>query len=468
MTPIALRAKLALVYAAVLAVLLAGFGAAAYHLFADQLDDAADAEVQELTDGLHGYLRFDSGLPTIAYDRTDPSQTAFITTATRYYQIYDADTGAIIVQSDGFEPLALHFTPAEVAFYRTQTSARDIRTDQGRLRFTNTVLRGPGGRNYLLQVGILLADDDAKLDRLRRLMLWSIPVVVAIVALFSRWLAGRSLSPLGALATAARGISVSELHQRLPVRGAGDEVDQVATAFNDTLARLESSVGEMRQFSAALAHELRTPLAALRGEIETTLLRARTAEEYQRSLGSQLEELDRLGRLVTHLLTLARAEAGQIRLARAPVDLSQLGASLVSQLDAVADAKGVALLCDAPSPVVVTGDAGWLERLELNLLDNAIKFTPSGGRVTLHVHASGDTATLSVSDTGIGIPANDLPHVFERFYRADSARSPQMGVGLGLTLAKWIADHHGATIEAASVEGHGSTLTVSFPVTSTA
>lgn len=469
MTPVTLRAKLALVYAAVLAVLLAGFGFGAYHLLADQLDDAADAQLQELTDGLHGYLRIEQGRPSLSYNHDDPQEAKFVATATRFYQIYDAETGTLLVQSDGMDPLGLQFTPAEVRLYREQTANRDIQTEQGRLRFSNTVLRLASGESYLLQVGVLLAREDAQLHRFLRFMLWSIPVVVFIVALMARWLAGRSLSPLGTLAAAAQTISVLELHQRLPVRGAGDEVDQVALAFNGTLARLEASVGEMRQFSAALAHELRTPLAALRGEIEMTLLHARSAEEYKRSLGSQLEELDRLGRLVTHLLTLARAEAGEIRLARLPVDLSALSASLVAQLEAVAEAKGVALTCEAGTGVVVTGDAGWLERLVLNLLDNAIKFTPDGGRVVLTVEASDGAAVLTVRDTGIGIPAADLPRVFERFYRADSSRSPQTeGVGLGLTLAKWIADRHGATIVAASAEGQGSALTVSFPLTSRA
>ena len=313
MTPIPLRAKLALVYAAVLAVLLAGFGFGAYHLLADQLDDAADAQLQELTDGLHGYLRIDSGRPTLTYNRDDPQEANFIATATRFYQVYDAESGALLTQSDAMDPLGLQFTPAEVRFYRDQNSNREIVTDQGRLRFSNTVLRPAPGQTYLLQVGVLLDHEDAALRRYLLLMVLSIPAVVLVVALLGRWLAGRSLSPLRALATAARTISVSELHQRLPVRGAGDEVDQVAVAFNGTLERLEASVAEMRQFSAALAHELRTPLAALRGEIEMTLMHARTTDEYQRSLGSQLEELDRLGRLVTHLLTLARAEAGEIR-----------------------------------------------------------------------------------------------------------------------------------------------------------
>ena len=466
MRPIALRAKLALVFAGALAVLLAGFGVTAYHLLRNQLDAAATADLQELTDGLHGYLHIDDGKTSLVYNHADPQESSFIENATRFYQVYDATTGAMLVQSAAIEPLAVEFTPAEVLAFRDSGRTRDLQTDQGRLRFSNTLVHPASGGVYLLQVGVLLHSMDRALGQFLRQLLWSIPVCVIVVAVLGRWMAGRSLAPLVRLAAATRSIGVTELHQRLPVRGAGDELDQVALAFNETLGRLEHSVGEMRQFSAALAHELRAPLAALRAEIETTLHHARTTDDYQRGLVSQLEELDRLGRLVTHLLTLARAEAGEIRLARQPVDLSGLASSLVSQLEAVAEAKGVTLTCQVVDGVMVTGDAGWLERLVLNLLDNAIKFTPSGGRVVVEVTETGEAAALTVRDTGIGIPVEDLPHVFERFYRADSARSPQTeGVGLGLTLAKWIADKHGATIEAVSAEGRGSALTVSFPLT---
>lgn len=469
MRPVALRVKLALVYAGVLAVLMAGFGLTAYRLLASQLDDAATADLRELTDGLHGYLHVEGGISQLVYDHNDPQEVSFIETATRFYQVYDASSGALLVQSPAMEPLALRFTAAEVQAFLNVTAARDIETDQGRLRFSNTLVRPPSGGTYLLQVGVLLRGMDRALAEFLRLLLWSIPVCVIVAALLGRWMAGRSLAPLAELATAARAIGVTDLHQRLPVRGAGDELDQVASAFNETLGRLEQSVGEMRQFSAALAHEMRTPLAALRGEIESTLLHARTTEDYQRGLASQLEELDRLGRLITHLLTLARAEAGEIKLAHEPVDLGALGATLTAQLEAVADAKDVALTCEVARSVIVKGDAGWIERLVLNLLDNAIKFTPAGGRVILTVSERDGAAELTVRDTGIGIASGDLPHVFERFYRADSARSPQTaGVGLGLTLAKWIADKHGATLVAASAEGQGSALTVRFPLTSRA
>jgi heavy metal sensor kinase len=461
--PIAVRTRLTLVYTGVLAVLLAGLGFAAYRLLSAQLDAAANSDLQELTDGLHGYLRLENDAPVLSYDRNDPAQVAFIETATRFYQLYDLGTGDEIVQSPAISTMAVGFTADEVREFGAREGVRDIVTDQGRLRFSSTVVHLGAGHAYLLQVGILLKSMDRALRELLTLLLWGVPIGLIVAAAASRWMAARSLAPMRDLSEAARSIGVHALDRRMPVRGSGDEPDQVAIAFNETLERLEASVGEMRQFSAALAHELRTPLAALRGEIETMLLHPRSSDEYQRGLVSQLEDIDKLSRMVSQLLTLARAESGEIQLAKERVDLSALSHSIVSQLESVAEAKDLTLDCDAPSPVFVMGDAGWLERLVLNLIDNAIKFTPTGGHLTLSVAERDGRPQLVMRDTGIGVSAADLPRIFERFYRADSARSPQTeGTGLGLTLAKWIADRHRATISAASETGEGTRVTVNF------
>jgi heavy metal sensor kinase len=263
------------------------------------------------------------------------------------------------------------------------------------------------------------------------------------------------------MAAATRKIDVAALEQRIALRGANDELDEVAHAFNETLARLQQAIGEMRQFSAAIAHELRTPLAVMRGQTELALMQARTAEDYRRALTDQLEELDRLSRLVSQLLTLARAEAGEIPLAHSPVDLSALASSIVEQLDPVAQAKAVNLAVETSGPAIVLGDAGWLERLLLNLLDNAIKFTPGGGRISVRVTNEATEAVLEVQDTGVGIVPEALPHLFERFFRGDPARSAvSEGAGLGLALVKWIADRHGATVSVDSQPNEGTTFVV--------
>jgi signal transduction histidine kinase len=242
-------------------------------------------------------------------------------------------------------------------------------------------------------------------------------------------------------------------------------VDEVALAFNQTLGRLERAVGEMRQFGAALAHELRTPLTVLRGEIEMALADARAGVNIERRLAGQLEEIDKLKRLIDQLLTLARAEAGELTIARAPVNLGAMIETLTDQLELVAQEKGVALRCECAEPATVAGDASWLERVLLNLLDNAIKFTPAGGTVLVRLAREGTSARVDVSDTGVGMAPDVVPHVFERFYRADPSRSSATeGVGLGLSLAKWIVERHGGRIEVASTPGKGSTFSVFLPL----
>jgi heavy metal sensor kinase len=446
MRPLTLRTRLTLLYAGVLALLFTTLGIAYYHAFARQLDIDANTTLSEITSGVHGYLRFEQGMPVLDYDSADPAQVSFIEEATRYYQVYDVKTGRLLVQSPALEPLGVQYTPDEVRAFGSQPRVQEVQTDQRRIRFSNSVIAPGDGESYLLQVGVPLDPMDEALGRFLGLLLWSVPAAILVGALASRWIAGRALVPLVRLAEATRTIEVTDLRRRLPIRGAGDELDEVAQSFNGALARLEQAVIEMRQFSTAIAHELRTPLAALRGETELALIQARSPDEYRRGLESQLESLDRLARLISQLLTLARAEAGDIPLKRERVDLADLCASVVEQLEPVAQAHGLTLGCQAVTgDVSVTGDRGWIERLLLNLLDNAIKFTPAGGRVTVRVIQDGDSARLEVEDTGVGMQDG-----------GDTG-------GLGLRLVKWIADRHNATIDVASRPGAGTTFTLKFP-----
>jgi heavy metal sensor kinase len=460
---LALRTRLTIAYAAIFGVLFAALGLVSYRVLAGQLDADATARLIALADGLHGYLRFDHGV-SLASDGGDPDQAVFLREATRYYQVYNADTGALLVQSDALEPLGLNFTPAEVRAFRDQSRLRDISTDYGTIRLSNSMISS-AGQTYLLQVGVSLDSVNSTLSFFLTMLLWGLPFGVLAAMLAGRWMAGLGLAPLTRLAAAARDIDVRNLQQRLPVRGSGDELDQVARAFNDTLSRLEHAVREMRQFSTALAHELRTPLTALRGEIELALLRAPADRQDERRLVSQLEEIDKLTRLIAQLLTLARAEAGDIALARTAVDLHAVAAPLVEQLEPIARAKGVDLRIANSNTVVVDGDAEWLGRMVLNLVDNAIKFTPSGGQVTISVARDGDSALLEVADTGAGIAPELVPDIFKLFVRADPARSggPE-GAGLGLSLVKWIVDRHRGRIDVQSQRQKGSTFTVRLPL----
>jgi signal transduction histidine kinase len=223
-------------------------------------------------------------------------------------------------------------------------------------------------------------------------------------------------------------------------------------------------MGEMKQFTAGIAHELRTPLTVLRGEAEIALMQPHGEEEYRHVLSSQLEEIDKLIRMINQMLTLARAESGDIQLQRQTVNLSDLAASLVRDMQPVARAKEIALEIDCEPDIQLSGDSGWLERMLLNLIDNAIKFTAPNGKVFVNVRSGGSAAVLKVEDTGPGIAPEALPHIFDRFFRVDPSRSGAIeGAGLGLTLVQWIVKQHGGSIGVESQPGH-TVFTIQLPM----
>lgn len=458
-----LRGRLAIVSALTFGLILAVAGAVSYRVLDYWLDVDATVRLTELTDGLRGYLRFDGATPRLVFDEHDPEISAFIHDATQFFQLYDASTGCALVQSDGARLFGLTFSPDQILAFRVTPRPMDIDTRRGRVRISNSVVKGRSGDAYVLQVGVSLASTDAALRRYRHLLLYSVPAVLVVAALTAWGLGGIALSPLARVADAARTIDVRSLGTRLPVRGTDDELDRVVTAFNGTLDRLDTAVAEMRQFSAALAHELRTPLAILRGELELNLRRCRNEPQV---VASQLEEIDRLKRLIDQILTLARAESGQISLSVAPVDIGELASSLVEELQPVAEARNIELSCERPDDrVIVNGDGGWLQRLLINLLDNALKFTPQGGRVTLGVSRGIASALVTVSDNGVGMSPEDARRAFDRFFRADPARSSTTeGSGLGLSLAQWIVQSHHGAINLESSPGAGSTFTVTLPL----
>jgi len=466
-TAFSLRTRLTVFYTLVFGLLLTALATVSYRVLDQQLDSDATASLVEMTNGLHGYLHFETGKPEIVYDASDPEEAAFVQRATRFYQIYDATTGTLVAQSDAIAPLGLAFTPSEVKSFRDQPRLHDVQTDYGRIRLTNSVIAGDTPAEvFLLQVGASLAGQDGALRRFLELLLWGMPAGLLLGVLVGRWMAGVALAPLERFAAAARTIDAANLRQRLPVRGAEDELDEVAHAFNETLTRVEDAVGEMRQFSTAIAHELRTPIAALRGEIELAARRPGATEDQRETAASQLEELDKLKRMIDQLLTLARAESGQIPLAHTRVELAPIVEDVVEQLESVAQAQGLTLAADVAARPAIVGDASWIERMLLNLLDNAFKFTPGGGAVTIRVSEAGPNAVVEVLDTGIGLTPDVLPHVFERFYRGDPARAAGgFGVGLGLSLVKWIVDRHDGRVEAAAMPGGGACFTVTLKKT---
>ena len=278
-------------------------------------------------------------------------------------------------------------------------------------------------------------------------------------------LARRALKPVDRMTETARKIGAGQLNERLEPAGTHDELDRLAETLNDMLSRLDDAFAEMRQFTADASHELQTPLTILRGEIEVALRSQRSPEEYGTILKSALEEIERISRIVEGLLLLARADAGVLRMDSQPVDLVRLVEEVLDQTTLLARKRSINLVMGNTEPLEAAGDFVHLRRLFLNLVDNGIKYTPPGGTVKVSIERKGETAILSVQDTGIGIPPEEQEKVFQRFFRSQEARSAgQGGSGLGLSIAKSIAEAHGGKLELESIPGEGSVFRVSLPL----
>ena len=303
--------------------------------------------------------------------------------------------------------------------------------------------------------------------------LWTLGVILAIGAPCAiglaigggYFLAGRMLAPVGAMAETARKITAESLTQRLPVGNLQDEFGQLASVFNESLARLEEAFEQLRRFTADASHELRTPLTAIRSVGEVALQRSLSAAAYREVIGSMLEEVDRLTRLVESLLTLTRGESGRIQPALEIVDLSGLAVSVVEHLRVLAEEKEQSVTIDAATEVSATCDPAILRLGLINVLDNAIKYTPRKGTIRVGVREtrSGEAA-IEVEDTGLGISAAHQGRIFERFYRVDQSRSREAGgTGLGLATARWAVEVNGGRIELESEEGKGSLFRIVLP-----
>jgi heavy metal sensor kinase len=298
-------------------------------------------------------------------------------------------------------------------------------------------------------------------------LLLGLPLAVAIAGLGGYFLARRALAPVDRMAEQARLITAERLKERLPVDNPRDELGRLATVFNQTLMRLESSFDHMRRFTADASHELRTPLTAMRSVGEIGLRGRRDPYAYREVIGSMLEEVDRLSLLVDRLLTLSRADSGESILTRERVDLCELAEEVTMQLVVLAEEKQQSLTVEAGSPSRCIGDRMVLRQALLNLVDNAIKYSPDGGRIVVKVSTSGEgMAVLDVSDTGPGIPSDLRPRVFDRFYRADRSRSRENGggTGLGLSIARWAVEVNGGQLTLESSEGPGATFRITLPI----
>ncbi len=365
-------------------------------------------------------------------------------------------------------PISQAFDPAQVpgaAVAPLGESRRKQPMPGGPALLIATVRVLAGGNAYLVDVGTSAAPVETLFRHLLLLLGVGLPAVALLAASGGYLLIRRTLRPVDEIAVKAEQITQHNLGERLPVPGTGDELESLSVALNRMIQRLDDAFLNSKRFVADASHELRTPLTILRGELEAMVNEDGGPAAYRERLGGLLEEVERLSMIVERLFALSRLDAGEAQSEWARFDLAELVATTASQMTLLAEDRRITVSCAADAPVMVDGDRSRLKQVVVNLLDNAIKYTPEGGAVTLRVMAAAGAAVLEVVDTGAGIPPEDLPRIFHRFFRADRTRAQHPeGAGLGLAIVESICHANRGEVEVESVLGKGSCFRIKLPL----
>jgi len=457
--PASIRARLTLWYFAVQAIAFAAFGIGIFLAVRGSVHAAIDEDLRQRLQGIRRFMERVGPVfsqEDLAYELREHSG---LRPGGDLLQVSDAQ-GNWIFRSASIRDYAIPRPGEDQAAPRYETQVvRGIPLRIVSARF------GVPGNTYTVQLAAPLAQVSDVLQQLRWLLVLSIPVVLVLASLGGYWMSRRALAPVDAITSTARSISEHSLSRRLASLKTGDELQRLAETFNQMMDRLETAFKRITQFTADASHELRTPTALIRTTAELSLRRDRDNAEYREALVQILEEAKGTGILIDNLMTLARMDSGAEAVGFSMVDIASIlgEASMASQ--PLALSKQIQLDREIPDiPILVNGDSHALRRLFLILIDNAVKYTPTGGRVFIGLNTNGNDAVARVQDTGIGISQEDLPVIFERFYRADKARSREPGAGLGLSIGRWIAEAHRAEILVKSVVGQGSTFEVRIPL----
>lgn len=386
----------------------------------------------------------------------------------RFIRISKADGPVVYVsklpQDHTFDPEAIPLAKNysdHISEHVEQTHAGSSLLVVGR----NTI---SGGIRYTIEMGAPTDQIDSALHKLVITFLIGQPFVIAIAIIGGSVLVRRALQPVESIRSTAEKITFSNLSQRLPIAKTGDALEHLSVTLNQMLERLEHAYQQASRFSADASHELRTPLAIMRSDLETIASSMRAWQPplpFNERIGSVLEETEHLSGIVEGLFALARLDAGEAKMENRVFDLAELVRSTVEQMQLLAEEKRLRINIDAPKPVYVMGDSARLKQVIVNLYDNAIKYTLPGGTVAFVIRAEATKAILIVEDNGIGISSNNLPNVFDRFYRADKARSRvSQGAGLGLSIVRAICQAHGGTVDISSVVENGTIVRVELPL----
>jgi heavy metal sensor kinase len=359
------------------------------------------------------------------------------------------------------------FDPSQVPLPNgdEKNRSRKIRLAGGQLLIDTQQFTTPDGSKFVVESGVPYQQIEVVLHGLLVTFAIYMPFIISLAVVSGYWLMRRSLQPVDEITKRAEGITSTNLSERLPVIRTGDELERLSVSLNRMIERLDQAFQHINRFSADASHELRTPLTILQLELEGIAQSHRLNPSLTDQIGSALEETHRMSHIVENLLAISRLDAGEVKMDKTRLDLGQLAASTAEQMRLLAEEKLILFRSNVATNIYVEGDRSRLQQVIVNLVANAIKYTQEGGEVEVNVRADRGTAVLEVSDNGVGISAHALGHVFERFYRADKARSRNSGgAGLGLAIVKAICTAHGAEIKVSSEEGHGSRFTVELPL----
>jgi heavy metal sensor kinase len=462
-----IRFQMALWYAALLAGALALFGAATYigleRYLENSLEESLTKQARSIGDVLILHINR-SGEDYVDNEITEHYSPEI---NGRFIRVTRADGKQVFIsgppRDKTFDPNRI---PAPTVPAGQEFTKEVEMSDEHEVLLHGLPYRASDGTQYLIEV----AAPYNQIESVERGLLWTfilgLPLIVALAMGGGYLLMRRALRPVDEIRQKAAQITSRNLSERLPVVHTGDELERLATDLNRMIERLEESFTQINRFSADASHELRTPLTVLQGELESVAQSShKLPPEVRDTIGSALEETQRLAKIVENLLAISRLEAGEGRKNIEHLDFAELARSTADQMRLLAEEKHISLACDRTNPVEVEADPARLKQIVVNLLDNAIKYTPKGGKVSISVSEQNNHAVLDVTDSGIGISATDLPHIFDRFYRADKARSRQTdGTGLGLSIVRSICTAHGGHVRVESSEGKGTVFHVEIPL----
>ena len=447
--------RLALLYLFSFLVVLLAFAAGTFYAMRTGIIDEFDRDLKLRFAGIESFLDAASGLELTKL-RHELNEHGQLRPGGELLQISDRQ-GEWIFQSESMKHLQIGSPAGKVLTSPVFTTVGD---EDAPVRLGTVSFRS-GDKQFIIQLGQSLEESSELIEQFEWIFLAAIPIVLLVACALGYWMAGRALRPVTAITEDARAISALDISKRIAVPVADDELRRLSLTLNDMMDRLETSFNKINQFTADASHELRTPIAIIRTTAELAVADG-SPEASAQAFASILEESERTTRLLEDLLVLARSDSN-FRSRLEKVDLKMPFAEAASQGQLLAIEKGVSIsVVQAFGPCFVDGNSDLLRRLFLTLMDNAVKYTPQGGKIMFTLAKDKNGFRAEVADGGVGISSEDLPHIFERFYRADKARNRAGGVGLGLSIAEWIARVHHARIEVTSELDVGTTFLLHF------